>query len=384
MGGISTVTMGADAPVNLIKPKAGEQLSTEADLNVTVSEGGEQYQVSAEAQYIFEMQKYFHSLDVEEQQRAVGHFTNSNNSLDNKVADAFRKLQEWANNPIQLAPRDEEERIKAQNLLDTNLVIDGSTEIGIRPPPVGMFRLDGNQDYFASRGVTDSNLALTKQLNALEVAYGDLLPRNRDVANVFGSVELALNYSETILLSADDVLHYNYAIERARKTVAFVDAPDHVKSALTDLLSKGIAWQDTKQTKEMLNSQHYIDNPYVGAAAAESYRMGTAAQAFNQKLVGIFKSSNISILDAGSLIRRTMVEQPDLIRFTPNKIDEALQFYRADDLSYQKLLNRGFYEPQPEWVDPLSEINEQLFTASKSYALKVIGEIEGYVRNKAV
>ncbi len=38
MGGIFTAAMGVNAPVNIIKPKAGEPLSIETDLNVTVSE----------------------------------------------------------------------------------------------------------------------------------------------------------------------------------------------------------------------------------------------------------------------------------------------------------------------------------------------------------
>ena len=120
----------------------------------------------------------------------------------------------------------------------------------------------------------------------------------------------------------------------------------------------------------------------MGHLAADAVRMGSAAQAFNQQLIGTFKSSENSFLDAGSLIKRMLVEQPDLIRFSANKIDEALAFYRNHNAQYDKALNRDYYEPEPKWKDPLTDDDRKIFAASKNYALKVITEIQGYATNK--
>jgi len=363
-------------------PVAKHELSKIEELNVTLSDGDHQYTVSAEAQYLFEMQRHLQQLDTAGQEKALEYLAQSNNPLQNKVIESFRWVQTLAEDfrtgKTKLV-RDEAEELRTKNLLNTGLIIDGTTEIGIRPNGTYVFRLDGKQNYFPATG-GDTNTALFKQLDALEKAAGGLL-RNRDAANVFGSVSNALVYSEHILLSADDVLHYNYAIEKARATIEFVSAPAELKTALSQLLDKGIAWQDAKQSHSMSSNRQLMSNSRVGHHAAEAVRMGSAAQAFNQQLVSTFKSSALSLLDSVSLIKRMLVEQPDLIRFNANKIDEALQYYRDDFAHYEKALNRDSVLPAPEWKDPLSELDKKVFAASKNYALKIMAEIQGYAAN---
>ena len=364
-------------------PMAKHELSKIEELNVTISDGDHQYTVSAEAQYLFEMQKHFQRLDAAGQEKALEYLAQSNNPLQHKVIESFRSLQahaeDYRTGKIKIV-NDEAERLRAQNFLNTGLIIDGTTEIGVRPNGTDVFRLDGKQNYFPATS-TESNPSLFKQLEALEKAASGLL-RNRDAANAFGAVSNALVYSEHILLSADDVLHYNYAIEKARKTIEFVNAPAKLKTALSQLLDKGIAWQDTKQSRTISSSRQLMSNSRVGHHAAEAVRMGSAAQAFNQQLVNTFNSSTLSLLDSGSLVKRMLVEQPDLIRFNANKIDDALQYYRDDFLLYEKALNRDSVLPAPEWKDPLSELDKKVFAASKDYALKIMGEIQGYVAGK--
>ena len=383
MGNISVSAGVVNTQANFAKPATGHEPSKVDELNVTVSDGDGQYTVSAEAQYLLEMQKYFYTLTAAEQERTVEYFTQSNDPLHNKVADDFRQLQEFARDvgegKIKII-RDDEASIKARNLLNTNLVIDGKTEIGVRPRGTEVFRLDGKQDYIPVQGA-GSNPALFTQLDALETAANGLL-RNRDSANVFGSVSNALVYSENVFLSADDVLHYHYAIEKARKTIEFVEAPEDLKAALTDLLDKGIASQNVKQSKAITDSYQLMSNGRVGHLAADAVRMGSAAQAFNQELLGILTSSNNSLLNVGSVIKRIIVEQPDLVRFSFDKIDEALEFYRKDYSQYEKALNRESVLPEEERKYAIFDNQTQIFEVSKKYALKVIDEIQGYVSNQ--
>jgi hypothetical protein len=382
MGDISVGSGSAISQFISRNSMSARELSKVDELNVTVSNGDGQYKVSAEAQYLFEIQVYFNKLDDHEQDRTIEYFAKSNDSLDNTVADTLRKTQEFIrglrDGTIKINREDDSSQ--ASKLLDPNFVIDGTTEIGVRPNGPEIFRLDGKKDYNAALG-SEQNDDLKKQLDTLEKATSGLL-RNRDAANLFGSVSNALVYADNIFLSADDVLHYNYAIAQAKKTIEFVTAPDDLKAALSDLLSKSIVWQDVQQSKTIFDNRKLIDNARVGHLAADAVRMGSAAQAFNQQLIGTFKSSENSFLDAGSLIKRMLVEQPDLIRFSANKIDEALTFYRNHNAQYDKALNRGYYEPEPKWKDPLTDDDRKIFAASKSYALKVIAEIQGYVTNK--
>jgi hypothetical protein len=383
MGNISVTSGAANTQLLSGELKTRHGPSQVDELNVTVSDSTGQYTVSAEAQYLFEMQKYFHTLNAVEQDRAVEYFSQSTDPLHNKLADDLRTLQEFSRDlregKIKIV-HDEEALLKATNLLNKNWVTDEKTEIGVRPNGTDVFRLDGKQDYFPAQGY-GSNPALFAQLNALEQASSGLL-RNRDSANLFGSVSNALVYSENILLSADDVLHYNYAIEKARKTIEFVTAPEDLKNAVTHILERGIAWQAAKQNKAIADNYQLIGNSRVGHLAADAVRMGSAAQAFNQTLLSTLTSSNISLLNAGSIIKRLIVEQPDLIQFSSSKIDEALDYYSADYSLYEKALNRPSVLPTEKTNYTIFDNQTQIFEASQKYALKVIDEIQGYVSNQ--
>ena len=84
----------------------------------------------------------------------------------------------------------------------------------------------------------------------------------------------------------------------------------------------------------------------------------------------------------GSVIKRIIVEQPDLVRFSFDKIDEALEFYREDYSQYEKALNRESVLPEEERKYAIFDNQIQIFEVSKKYALKVIDEIQGYISNQ--
>lgn len=382
MGNISVGSGIASAPVMLVQPKTGHELSAVAELNVTVSESGEQYTVSAEAQYLLEMQKYFHTLDAAEQDRAIAYFYQSNEPLHNKVAETFRELQSFAtgiaDGRITIA-HDEPLLNDPRNLLNTDFVINEKTEIGIRPPPTAIFELGDKKNYPPYQAV-ETNIELQLQLEALEKETSGLL-RNRDAANLFGSVGNVLAQSEHMLLSAADVLHFQYAITKARETIEFVTAPEEVKTAVTNLLNKGIAWQDEKQSR-MLDNRVWQGNSWASPTVEDDLLMGIAAQKFNRQLHKAFSIDDRSLLNADDVVPQLLRKQPELIYFNFSEIGEALEYYRADYQLYQKALNRDFYQPEPEWRDPLSDSDKKVFEASKSYALKVIAEIQSYVSAK--
>src|SRR5690606_197925 len=139
---------------------------------------------------------------------------------------------------------------------------------------------------------------------------------------------------------------------------------------------QGIAWQDAKQSRAIADNRQLMSNSRVGDLAADAVRMGSAAQAFNQKLLSIFTSSNISFLNSEALIRREITAHPDLIRFSADKIDEALAYYREDDADYEKALNRDFSLPEEERKLSIFDNQKEITEAGKQYALKVIGEIQ--------
>lgn len=382
MGDLSVNSNSTNIQAPFSKLMTEQPLSTANELNVTVSDGDKEYTISAEAQYLWEMQIYFNTLDDVGQTQTVEYFAKSSAPLDIKVTDTLRKTQDFIrgmrDGTIKIIHDESESNVS--KLLNPNFVMDGTTEIGIRPNGPSIFRLDETNTNNTLLG-SESNSALINQLNELEKTQGSLL-RNRDAANVFGSVNNVLGYSQNILMSADDVLHFNYVTSQAKKTIEFVAAPTDIKQKLTDLITKSITWQNVQQTNFISNNRKYIGDARVGNLAAEAVRMGSAAQTFNQNLSSTLNTNKISLLDAGAIIKQNLMQLPDLIRFNSNKINAALTYYRNADTEYDKALNRGFYEPEPEWKDPLTEQDKIVFDVSKKYALKVIAEIQGYVANR--
>ena len=329
---------------------------------------------------MFEMQKYFYTLDEQGQNQAIEFLSQSVNPLQNKVADVFRGLQAMENEQREgrgIVLADDSEFLKAHPPLDTDLIIDGKNEIGVHPNPTALFVLD-EQPVFSLAGGPGYHTQLHDYLGELKDAASGLF-RNRDAANLFGSMSNALNASENVFLSADHVLHYHHIIEKARKTIDFVNPPTELKSALNSLLEQAIAWQNTKQSNSIINNKKMISHNTVATQARDAVRLGSAAQVFNQTLMNGLKFPTASLLTSESLIMRGLMEQPDLIRFGSDKIREALEFYRQDDVLYDQALNRPSVLPEPPAIGVISDVDQKVFDASKQYALKVIGEIQGYI-----
>ena len=100
------------------------------------------------------MQFYFNTLDDTEQNKAIKYFSKSNDVLDSKVADALRKTQYFIrgfrDGTSKIIRHDSVSNVS--KLLDPNFVMDGVTEIGVRPTASELFRLDERKDYPAVIG----------------------------------------------------------------------------------------------------------------------------------------------------------------------------------------------------------------------------------------
>lgn len=333
--------------------------------------------MSAEAQYLFDMQRFLSGLDDGAQTKAMDFLANSAEPLHNKAAADFARWQAWlkTNGPIEI-DHSSYDRKHHEDLLNTPLVINEFNEIAFYPNPIGSYRLDGKTNHITTVGAGNYNDEFIKQVEALEKTMEGVMG-NQDRANLFGSVKLALIDSGNIFLSADDVIHFNYSVEKARKTIQFVGPPAPIKTALTNLLDKGVSFQESEQARAMEKDRKLINNPRVGNLAAEAVRMGTAAQAFHRQLYQSLDSSGLSILNSGSLIPRMLLEHQDLIRFDISKVQDALDYYSNDFAVYEKSLNKNFSVPQITYENPL--FDNGILDAGQRYAQTVIKEIEPYI-----
>jgi hypothetical protein len=199
---------------------------------------------------------------------------------------------------------------------------------------------------------------------------------NQDAANLIGSVRNALYASENILLSFDDVLHYNYTIEMARKAIDFIDAPENLSSALTSILNQGISYQNSKQSKFLDDTRKFLNDGRVGQAASEDVRLGTAAQLYNNQLQATLNATGLSVLDARGVITQLLTQHTDLIRFSPDKLEDAFIFYKQDFENFERALNKDFYRPSQS-NEP--NIDSTLIDTGRNYAMNVIEEINSYL-----
>lgn len=340
----------------------------------TISNGDTDYTVSAEAQYLFDMQRFLSGLDEVEQTKAMDFLANSAEPLHNKAAADFNRWQSWlkTNGPIQI-DQSSYDRKKNEDLLAVPVEVNEFTEIAFYPNPTGVYRLDGKADHIMTTGLGNDNQEFIQQLDALErTMEGTIGNQNR--ANLFGAVKLALIDSGNFFLSADDAIHFNYSLEKARKTIEFVQPPEHIKTALTSLLHKGVLFQESEQAKAVEKDRKLINNPRVGHLAAESVRLGTAAQEFHRQLYSTLASSDLSLLNSGSLIPRMLLEHQDLIRFDISKVQDALDYYRNDYAAYEKALNKDFSVPEVKYEDPL--FDNAILEAGQQYAQGVIQDIK--------
>lgn len=337
---------------------------------------GQSISLSSEAQYLFDVDKYLSKLNPEELDKALEYLLQSDDPLQIKAAGHFKQGQEYLSNVLggkppvlvgQLPPE------KGENLLNTGLVIDGTTEIALLPPGVDVFRLDGKSN-FSPVIFGGHNTALNNELESLEARSKGVLG-NKDHANLFGSVRNALVYSENIMLSFDDVLHFNYAIEKAREAIDFIDAPSEMKNRLTDILNQSITYQNGKQTQALSDSREFVGDNRVGNIANENIRLGTAAQRLNGQLQGALGRSNESILNSQDLMNRLLTDNPELIRFSPNKIDEAISYYQKDYEKFERALNGELSIPS---VLKTPDMDSEALEIGSNYALKVIQNIQHY------
>ncbi len=257
--------------------------------------------------------------------------------------------------------------------MDVELEHNGSV-VGIIPMGVKVFRLDGNDNFYSVQ-LNHRNDALKNQLEALEDTAHSVLDF-QDAVNLIGSVRNALHASENILLSFDDVLHFNYTIEVARKAIDFIDAPEDLGSALTNLLNQGISYQNGKQSQFIDDTRKFLNDRRVSQAGSEDARLGAVAQRYNNQLQHILNAAGLSVLDARGVITQLLMQHTDLIRFSPDKLDEALIFYKKDFENFERALNKDFSRSAQN-DEP--NIDSTLIDTGRDYAMKVIGEITSYL-----
>jgi len=334
--------------------------------------------ISSESQYLFEMAGYLQNLDTEEQDKAVEFLSKSDDPLH---AIALKHFNEYKASGM---TAEISKSISEHSAALSAVTFKGSPrdpalgpEIAVIPIGTRVYALDGNPNYSPNQIGTD-NSKLRDQLDDLAANP----PANLNIqenANIFGTVKNALLTSENVFRSFDDVLNFNYMFEKARTTINQTDAPDDLKSKLNDILDQSLKYQDEKQTRYVADIQKYAGNDRVGAEVRENIRNATAAQAYNKDLQGMLKATGISVLDAGPMMTNLLSKHSDLIKFTPDKINDAISFYKNDFDVYQDFVKNGFRPPEEKRVEydttPLEE--------GHSYALKVIGEIQNYVSKNA-
>lgn len=375
MSEIQVVSGFINAPPLASKSQVQEKQPPQVVLpSITTQQG---IYISAESAYLFEIDKYLTHLDKAEQNKALEFLSQSKDILQNKAADYFRQNQEMLDSILGGKPPVLDKGFfpgRSENLLDMDFVLNEKTEIGVMPAAVDVFRLDDQRDFSPDR-FGDSNWALRSEFESLEAAFGDELG-NQDRANLFGSVSNALINSENILMSFDDVLHFNYVLEKAEKAIEFVDAPEDMKGLLTDILTRSVAYQNEKQNYAINESKKFVNNSRIGEVARENIRMGTAAQEYNHKLQGALENTDASILNSQGLLKKLLTENTDLIRFSTNKLDEAMAFYKSDYEKFERALNKDFSVPA---VDKAPELEWGILEIGSKHALKAIDEIQNYV-----
>lgn len=363
-----------------VKQAFGEFNAPQATTLPTVTQRqGETLHISAESQYLFDMYKYLNGLDATELNKALDYLSGSKDPLHSKAIDHFLEGRQYLDKvsggkSIELSGSPEDRR---ENLLDKNVEINGKTEIGVMAAGVDVFRLDGNKN-FSPVIFGGHNDGLNQFLDSLQEVTKGIIG-NRDHANLFGSVRNALVYSENIMLSFDDVLHYNYAAEKARTAIDFIDAPEELKLQLTEILERGIVYQNTKQSEALTVSGAFTSNSNIGQIASGNIALGKAAQHLNSQLQSFLKKSDVSILNSQGLLNGLLMETPELIRFTPNKLSEALEYYKQDYVRFDRALNGELSSPS---ILPDPELDKEQLLAGSKIALKVITDIKQYVSNQ--
>lgn len=373
MVGINSATGNDVFPA--LKPQLSIQTTDSAKPSLfssSVSSDG--VTISGESQYLFEMAGYLQNLDAAEQDKAVEFLSKSDDPLH---AIALEHFNEYKASGMTAEIR---KSISEQSAALSAAVFKGiprdpalGPEIAVIPMGTRVYTLDGNTNYYPNQIGTD-NAKLRDQLEELAANP----PANLNIqqnANIFGTVKNALLTSENVLQSFDDVLNFNYMFEKARATINQTNAPDDLKAKLNDILDQSIKYQNDKQTRYVEGIQKYANDGRVGAEVRENILKATTSQAYNKDLQEILKATKTSVLDAGSIMTNLLVKHTDLIRFTPDKVSDAIAFYKQDFDSYQDFVKNDFRPQEKKRIEydtaPLAE--------GHNYAMKVIEEIQSYV-----
>lgn len=334
--------------------------------------------ISAEAQYLFEMDKYLSDLDDAARDKALEFLSKSEDSRLKGLPEYFHKSQSALDRALgedRSVTIDRTESEKARKLLDVSFELNSFTEVAVVPLATKVFRLDESENFYPV-ALNARNDEANSQLDTLErisrVALG-----NQDSTNLFWTVRNALSASENILLSFDDVLHFNYSIEKASTAIASIAAPASLKSELTSLLNQSIDYQSSKQSKFLQETAEFTTNSRVSESAIEDILMGTAAQKFNNLLHDHLATTGSSILSARALAEQLLTQHPDLIRFGADKVNEAFEFYENDLANFKKVLVKDFSTP-PE--NKTLELGGTTLEAGQAFAKSVISRIDKHLR----
>lgn len=334
--------------------------------------------ISAEAQYLFEIDKYLSALNQTEQVKALEYLSYSDDLLQQKAADYFRESQATLNQifkgqPLLFTNTDEAE--KAANLLNEAVPPDEHVVGVIMVNLPSTFRLDGKENYVPARG-KGRNDAIMEKFDALKPQIEALLGP-QDATTLIQFMDGMLNTAETQLLSADDVIYFHYVVKTAKTTIDFMDIPRDMKSQLTKMVDDSISYQDKNQSQNIKDLIPHLYDSRIGELVRDLYRMGNAAQTFNNQLKDFLNNTKISILDARNPITKLLAENPDLVRFSATKIGEAMSYYQNAYQDLKKILNKEFSEPSKE-----IEIDQGILTKGTQYAMDVIEQIQQYVTNE--
>jgi hypothetical protein len=96
------------------------------------------------------------------------------------------------------------------------------------------------------------------------------------------------------------------------------------------------------------------------------------------------RSSSSACVDtfaAKALARKTIefVDAPETLKAAlTDLLNNGIAYYRKDDDPYEEALNRGFSLPEEPQKLSLFDCQQEIFDASKKFALRVIEEIQGY------
>lgn len=98
-------------------------------------------------------------------------------------------------------------------------------------------------------------------------------------------------------------------------------------------------------------------------------------QRYNGQLKNALTNSSLSILDARGLLNQLLIDNPELIRFTTDKMDDSITYYKNDYEKFERALNKDISTPSE--IKP-PELDRGIFEQGSKYTLKVITDIQNY------